>query len=255
MYEDWPPASRAVAERLRPLLCRHGVEYRSKGGARQIRACWPHIGGSKNPWVAILYCADGGAVRLKLRVSRNSGLLPPDGPLARSADWDRTDSERDTGSYLVTASFPPALPAWVEAAFEHCAERYGVELDDAPPATGPTPPAEFTLPDEVPAGGGLVDGAVRTVTVKAYERSPEVRRQCIAAHGTDCSVCGLSMGAEYGPVADGYIHVHHLRPLSEVRAAHAVDPVADLRPVCPNCHAVIHLRVPPYSIDDVRGFR
>jgi hypothetical protein len=31
-----------------------------------------------------------------------------------------------------------------------------------------------------------------------------------------------------------------------------VDPVADLRPVCPNCHAVIHLGGACRSIDEVR---
>jgi hypothetical protein len=111
------------------------------------------------------------------------------------------------------------------------------------------------LPEEVSPTPGLIEGATRTVAVNAYERDPRVRRLCLDAHGAGCAVCGMTFGAVYGPVADGYIHVHHLRPLSEVRAAHAVDPVADLRPVCPNCHAVIHLRVPAYSISEVRGFR
>jgi 5-methylcytosine-specific restriction enzyme A len=26
-----------------------------------------------------------------------------------------------------------------------------------------------------------------------------------------------------------------------------------LRPVCPNCHAVLHLRTPPFSIDEARA--
>jgi predicted HNH restriction endonuclease len=28
----------------------------------------------------------------------------------------------------------------------------------------------------------------------------------------------------------------------------------DLRPVCPNCHAVLHHRVPAFSIEEVRTF-
>jgi len=56
----------------------------------------------------------------------------------------------------------------------------------------------------------------------------------------------------YGEIAEGYIHVHHLRPLSEVGEAHAVDPVADLRPVCPNCHAVLHLGGECRKIDEVK---
>ena len=111
------------------------------------------------------------------------------------------------------------------------------------------------LPEEIAAAAEpVVEGARYRVVVSAYERDPEARRRCIAAHGTACSVCGFSFGAVYGEVAEGFTHVHHLRPLSEAGGAHRVDPVEDLRPVCPNCHAVLHRRVPAYSIEDVRGF-
>jgi predicted HNH restriction endonuclease len=110
------------------------------------------------------------------------------------------------------------------------------------------------LPEEVADPSLCIEGAVRRVAVNAYERDPESRRQCIAVYGTTCCVCGFSFAAVYGEVADGYIHVHHLRALSEVREAHAVDPVTDLRPVCPNCHAVIHHRAPAFSIEEVREF-
>ena len=32
-----------------------------------------------------------------------------------------------------------------------------------------------------------------------------------------------------------------------------MDPIKDLRPVCPNCHAMLHRAVPALSIDDIRG--
>src|SRR5262249_48094101 len=80
------------------------------------------------------------------------------------------------------------------------------------------------------------------------------RTQCIEHYGTNCSVCEFNFGAVYGPIAAGLIHVHHLRPLSEVGGEYVVNPIADLRPVCPNCHAVMHRHSPPYSIEEVRGF-
>lgn len=73
------------------------------------------------------------------------------------------------------------------------------------------------------------------------ERDPLARRRCVAHYGLTCVVCEFNFGAAYGPAADGFIHVHHLKPLSEIGSEYMVDPVADLRPVCPNCHAVIHL--------------
>jgi putative restriction endonuclease len=109
----------------------------------------------------------------------------------------------------------------------------------------------FALPDEVSASTQLVEGAVCRVTVNAYERNPEARRRCIAAHGTTCCICGFSFGTAYGPEAAGYIHVHHVRPLSDIGSEYVVDPVKDLRPVCPNCHAVLHLGGYCRTIDEV----
>lgn len=111
------------------------------------------------------------------------------------------------------------------------------------------------LPEEIAAAAEpVVEGAVYRVVVSAYERDPETRRRCIEAHGTTCCICEFSFAVAYGPVAEGFIHVHHLRPLSEAGGMHRVDPIEDLRPVCPNCHAVLHRRVPAYSIEDVRWF-
>jgi 5-methylcytosine-specific restriction protein A len=109
------------------------------------------------------------------------------------------------------------------------------------------------LPDEAHAMTKLPEGAIRRVIVNAYERNPEARRLCIQHYGSVCAACGVDLGAIYGSVAVGHIHVHHLYPLSQVGESYTVDPIRDLRPVCPNCHAVIHLRrESPYSIEQVK---
>ena len=110
------------------------------------------------------------------------------------------------------------------------------------------------LPEEIPSGATYVEGSVKRVLVNRYERDPGARETCIRHYGTTCAACGLDFIAAYGEVAAGIIHVHHLIPLSEVGPDYVVDPVADLRPVCPNCHTVIHHRAPPYSVEDVRQF-
>ena len=112
---------------------------------------------------------------------------------------------------------------------------------------------EFISPDEVLSTIPLVEGSVCRITVNAYERSMKARTLCIEAYGTSCYICGFSFGSVYGAEAEGYIHVHHVRPLSEVRGEYEVDPVKDLRPVCPNCHAVIHSTSPPRTIAQVRA--
>lgn len=112
------------------------------------------------------------------------------------------------------------------------------------------------FPDEIDADevADIYEGAKQQVTVNAYERNLDARRQCIEHHKTSCVICTLSFESVYGKIAEGFIHVHHLRPLSEIGEEYKIDPVNDLRPVCPNCHAVLHLKRPPFSIEEVKEF-
>jgi len=95
---------------------------------------------------------------------------------------------------------------------------------------------------------------MRQVIGTAYERDCGARQKCIAKYGTNCFICKFSFGTEYGKVADGFIHVHHLRELSKIRKEYVIDPTKDLWPVCPNCHAVLHLRNPAYTVEEVLAF-
>lgn len=110
-----------------------------------------------------------------------------------------------------------------------------------------------TLAEEIPANQSVPAGFARQVLVNRYERDPEARRLCIAHHGTSCAVCQKSMSDRYGPDVEGFIHVHHLTPISELGDDAYVDPIRDLRPVCPNCHAVIHSGPELRSIQQVRA--
>jgi 5-methylcytosine-specific restriction protein A len=92
---------------------------------------------------------------------------------------------------------------------------------------------------------GLPEGACSTVTVNRFERSPVNRAACIAAHGSRCKVCDFDFGAVYGPLAHGYIEVHHRIPVSKMGGSYRVDPVNDLVPLCANCHAAVHRVDPP----------
>lgn len=98
----------------------------------------------------------------------------------------------------------------------------------------------------------LTEGMSYAVELTVYERNPEARSRCLAHHGSRCCVCGFDFGAAYGPLAAGLIHVHHLVPLAQIGEEHPVDPVRNLRPVCPNCHAVIHLGGGTLTIEQVK---
>lgn len=99
----------------------------------------------------------------------------------------------------------------------------------------------------------LPEGAKRKITVNAYERNPLARSACIAHHGHRCKVCGTDLGEKFGEIAEGFIHVHHIVPLASIERSYEVDPIRDLVPVCPTCHAVIHLKVPPFSVAEAKA--
>ena len=84
------------------------------------------------------------------------------------------------------------------------------------------------------------EGAKRTITVNAYERDPKARLECIRTYGAICTVCEFDFAKVYGELGQGFIHVHHIVPLSRIGSEYEVDPTKDLRPVCPNCHAMLH---------------
>jgi Homing endonuclease associated repeat/HNH endonuclease len=108
------------------------------------------------------------------------------------------------------------------------------------------------LAEEVSESSGYREGSVKRILVNRYERDPGARQRCIEHFGTACNVCEFDFVAVYGKVMAGFIHVHHVKALSALGANYEVDPIRDLRPVCPNCHSVLHYREPPYSIDEVK---
>lgn len=114
------------------------------------------------------------------------------------------------------------------------------------------PPTD-ALPDEVAPGARYIEGAVARVLVNQYERDRRAREACLSAHGLRCVVCSFSFEERYGSIGAGFIHVHHLVPLSTYGQARTLDPVEDLRPVCANCHAMLHrgLRT-PRTIEELR---
>lgn len=49
------------------------------------------------------------------------------------------------------------------------------------------------------------------------------------------------------------LNVHHLLPLSAIKEDYQLDPVNDLLPVCPNCHAMLHRRKPPFTPEQLKA--
>lgn len=108
------------------------------------------------------------------------------------------------------------------------------------------------LPEEVLSSEALIEGATTQVLVNRYERNAAARAKCIAFYGAECAVCGFNFESRYGELGKGYIHVHHIVPLAQIRGEYEVDPIRDLLPVCANCHAMIHSTRPERTIEQMK---
>lgn len=96
------------------------------------------------------------------------------------------------------------------------------------------------------------EGSIRYFTSKSYDRSTLARQLCIEAHGYACSICGFDFEGKYGDIGRQYIEVHHLKPLHEANESHQINPVNDLRPVCANCHRMLHKNKSVLAIEELK---
>jgi predicted HNH restriction endonuclease len=108
-------------------------------------------------------------------------------------------------------------------------------------------------PDEIDEDKNYYEGTKKTVNINIHERNKDARKKCIEHYGAKCIICGFNFNETYEGIGEGFIHVHHIKPLSEINEEYKVDPINDLRPVCPNCHVVIHKFKEPYSIAEVKN--
>lgn len=115
--------------------------------------------------------------------------------------------------------------------------------------------ADFTesyFPNEIPSAETYIEGAKTQVIVNSYERDPQARQACIDHHGTSCKCCGFNFEKFYGEYGKGFIHVHHIKPIHTLGDNYNVDPISDLIPLCPNCHAMIHRGSKVLTLDTLK---
>lgn len=108
------------------------------------------------------------------------------------------------------------------------------------------------LAEEIISPSRFTEGASKTVSINVYERSLEARQVCINHHGCKCAVCEFDFGKFYGAIGEGYIHVHHVVPLAEVRTEYVLNPIEDLIPVCANCHSILHRVKPVLKVEQLK---
>lgn len=117
--------------------------------------------------------------------------------------------------------------------------------------------AEAYAPEKLPP---QIDGSLSQVTRNVYERKRENRDACISHHLTEsgrilCAICGMDFEERYGDIGRGYIHIHHVHPLGEQQPPSGFDPTIHLKPVCPNCHAMLHKKQGKgaFALEEIRA--
>ncbi len=73
----------------------------------------------------------------------------------------------------------------------------------------------------------------------------EAKRRFLREHGKlFCEVCRFWPFEKYGDMADSFIEVHHIKPISKMTPGEKTN-VEDLMMICPNCHRLIHWKGDP----------
>lgn len=83
------------------------------------------------------------------------------------------------------------------------------------------------------------EGAKKSRYTTVYERDQRLRRMAIKIHGLSCVACGFNFERHYGEWGKGFVHVHHIKPVSETGET-VVNPKTDLTVLCANCHSMVH---------------
>lgn len=114
-------------------------------------------------------------------------------------------------------------------------------------------PEKAYSPGTIATAATYLEGLANEVVQIKYERNLQARMACLKHYGFSCSVCGINFEQQYGPLGRNFIHVHHIIPISTIGKEYTINPVKDLRPVCPNCHAMLHKREPQLTIKELKN--
>ncbi|MFC3298986.1 hypothetical protein FJV46_12135 [Arthrobacter agilis] len=104
-----------------------------------------------------------------------------------------------------------------------------------------------------PVPGSLPARMVTRVPANSAEHDPDLRSLALAHRGSLCHACDVDLEQAYGDAGRDLMEVHHITPLEYLDSYYEVDPLTDLVPLCPTCHAVAHSGRPvPLRVEDIR---
>lgn len=103
----------------------------------------------------------------------------------------------------------------------------------------------------------VTEGQLCTRTIGYRSRSRQLREAAVQHYTCNgmipCTACSFNFGVAYLGVGDGYIRIHHLEPIScgGERELTLDEAIGKVRPLCANCHVMVHRREPWLSMQDL----
>ena len=124
----------------------------------------------------------------------------------------------------------------------------------AKPKPAPETPPQQPEPTPAPKREET-EGERKHVEYERVHRSPQLREACIRQWGYQCQCCGMRFDELYGEdLGADFIEVHHLQMISTFDDQRPADYVANLVPLCANCHAMIHRGADgPLTLSELRA--
>lgn len=105
----------------------------------------------------------------------------------------------------------------------------------------------------------VTEGELRTRSTEYRTRSIELRRAAIQHYSQNghilCDACDFEFALAYPGLGNGYIQIHHLRPVSYLRgeSLRIAEALENIRPLCANCHQMVHRDTPPHEIEKLKA--
>jgi 5-methylcytosine-specific restriction enzyme A len=107
----------------------------------------------------------------------------------------------------------------------------------------------------------ISEGRKKAVSTQVYERSRVLRDRAIEVNTRNdhitCAGCGFDFQLKYGEHGQGYIEIHHQKPIFQYEESDfsklVTEALDDLIPLCSNCHRMVHRkRDKPLSLDELK---
>ena len=96
----------------------------------------------------------------------------------------------------------------------------------------------------------ITEGELRWRSDEYRTRSKELRREAIKHYSHEgrisCEACEFEFARAYPSIGDGYIQIHHLKPVSflEGKVLRIDEALSNVRPLCAKCHQMVHWKRP-----------